>query len=77
MAPKRLPRGSRKDPATLFYEVERAHKEKWGEIAAHAGMSPSALFDLMVDNLELDDRGFPTWLPAQPLRDGELPIDSA
>lgn len=77
MAPKRLPRGTRKDGVTLFYEVERENKSTWAAVAEHAGMSPSALFDVMVTHLELDERGYPVWLPEQPLRDGELPIDPA
>lgn len=77
MTPRRLPRGTRIDPVTLGYDVERVNKDRWASLAAHVGMSPSALFDQMVENLPLDDRGFPTWLPEQPLRDGELPIDSA
>lgn len=77
MTPRRLPRGTRKDPVTLGYDVERQNKDQWGKIAAHVGMSPSALFDLMVENIQLDERGYPVWLPQKPTRDGELPIDSA
>ncbi|WP_448812163.1 hypothetical protein [Agromyces bauzanensis] len=73
----RLPRGTRIDPVTLGYDVERANKNKWKGIADHVGISPSALFDAMVENIELDDRGYPTWLPEQPLKDGELPIAPA
>ncbi|WP_344257677.1 hypothetical protein [Agromyces humatus] len=62
---------------TLGYDVERTNKDRWADIAAHVGMSPSALFDRMVENIELDGRGYPTWLPEQPLKDGELPIDPA
>ncbi|AYG05545.1 hypothetical protein [Gryllotalpicola protaetiae] len=61
MAPRRLPRGSRKNPATLFYDVEKANKDRWSEIAARAEVSPSALFDRMVETIELDERGLPTW----------------
>lgn len=77
MATKRLPRGTRVDPVSLGYDVERGNKDTWAMWARHAGFSPSAFFDLMVENTQLDDRGFPPWLPEQPLRDGELPIDPA
>jgi hypothetical protein len=62
---------------TLGYDVERTSKDQWKRIADHVGISPSALFDLMVENIELDDRGYPVWLPVKPAPDGELPIDSA
>jgi hypothetical protein len=77
MAARRLPRGTRLDAVTLFYEVEREHKERWATIADHVGLSPSALFDVMVANIQLDERGYPIWMPEKPQRDGELPIDTA
>lgn len=77
MTVRRLPRGTRKDPVTLGYDVERANKDRWAAIATHVGMSPSALFDRMVENVQLDGRGRPVWLPTEPLADGELPIDAA
>lgn len=77
MTPRRRARGSLREPVSLGYDVERDNKERWKAIAAHAGVSPSFLFDLMVENIELTDRGVPTWFPEQPqIGDGELPIDS-
>ncbi len=77
MTARRLPRGTRVDPVTLGYDVERPNKERWAQIASHSGMSASALFDLMVENIELDADGRPVWLPEQTALDaGELPINS-
>lgn len=76
MVQRRLPRGTRIDAVTLGYEVERSSKERWAQIAEHVGISQSALFDVMVQNMQLDERGYPVWLPEKPARDGELPIDS-
>lgn len=58
---------------TLGYDVERVNKNRWADIAAAAGISPSALFDRMVETIELDEHGAPTWFdrPAE-----ELPIDT-
>jgi len=77
MAVRRLPRGTRIHPVTLGYDVERVNKDRWAGIAEHVGMSASALFDRMVENIALDELGYPLWLPEQPLLDGELPIDPA
>ncbi|MCS5524831.1 hypothetical protein NY551_19010 [Curtobacterium flaccumfaciens pv. oortii] len=74
MTPRRLPRGTRKDPVTLGYDVERVNKDKWAEIAADAGVSPSALFDRMVETIERDENGVPTWFKRS---DEELPIEPA
>lgn len=78
-APKlpRRPRGSLREPTSLGWNVELDNKEKWQKIAAHAGVSAAALFDMMVETLELDPRGYPSWFVAPPLDDGELPIDAA
>lgn len=73
MTPRRLPRNTRVDPVDLGYEVERANKDRWKAIATQAGVSPSALFDRMVENIQLDEHGVPVWLPEH---EG-LPIDSA
>ena len=71
MAPRRLPRGTRKEPVTLGYDVEKVNKDRWAQIASQSGMSPSALFDRMVETIELDESGRHVWLPAA---EG-LPID--
>lgn len=73
----RRPRGSLVDPQMLGYEVERVNKERWDALADYVEMSPSELFDLMVENIQLDAYGRPVWLPSQPLKDGVLPIDTA
>lgn len=74
MAAPRRPRGSIREPTTLGWDVERANKEAWSRLAAHVGVSAAALFDMMVENQELDARGYPSWFVAPPLQDGELPI---
>ena len=72
MTPPRRPRGSRKDPVAIGYDVERENKDRWADIARNAGVSPSALFDLMVESIELDEHGVPLWFK----RPEELPIDA-
>lgn len=70
--------------------VERTSRDRWKEIADHNGISPSAMFDAMVDNIELTMSGRPVWLPEpliepsaeapkppRPPKDGELRIDDA
>lgn len=86
MVAKRRPWGTRKDPFFYGLSVERANAERWKRIAEHNGISASAMFDLMVENIELTMSGRPVWLPA-PLvepesltrtpKDGELHIDAA
>ncbi|GAB3611573.1 hypothetical protein GCM10027414_36990 [Humibacter ginsengiterrae] len=72
MAPRRLPRGTRKDPVSLGYAVERENKQRWEQIAKNCGVSSAALFDVMVETVELDAHGRPVWFP-----DTEgLPIDA-
>lgn len=76
MTTARRPRGSIKDPVDLGWRVERSNKERFAQLAKKAGMSNAALFDLMVETLELDDRGVPTWVPRKD-KEGQLPIDKA
>lgn len=77
MAAKRIPRGTRVDPVSLGYVVEKNVRDRFAQIAEHSGMSSAALFESMVNAMPLDERGFPTWLPSRPeLKDGELPIDA-
>ena len=77
MAP-RLPRNSRVSPVTAGWEIEKSNRDRFNQLAAHVGMSGGALFDLMVENIELDHTGRPTCLPADPnAEDGVLPIDAA
>lgn len=75
MAPRRLPRGTRVDPVALGYVVERPAKERFDGIASSMGISSAALFDLMIETMPVNDRGWPAWLPESPRPDGELPID--
>jgi len=63
-----------KDPIPLGWRVERENRDKFTELAAKAGISGAALFDMMVETLELDDRGLPAWLPRDDSK-GQLPID--
>lgn len=85
---RRLPRNTRKDPVVFPLSVERHNRDRWKEIAEHNGISPSAMFDAMVTNIQLTMGGRPVWLPepllepvaadaARPTKDGELPIDPA
>lgn len=76
MAP-RLPRGTRQRPVTAGWEIELESREFFNRLAAHSGMSAGALFDSLMPHIPLDHRGRPTWLPPEPLKDGELPIDPA
>lgn len=63
-----------KDPIPLGWRVERESRDRFSELAAKADLSGAALFDLMVQTLELDDRGLPTWVPRDDDKD-QLPID--
>lgn len=74
MSTPRRPKGSMKDPIPLGWRVERESRDKFTDLAAKAGISGAALFDLMVETLEIDDRGLPTWVPRDDSR-GQLPID--
>lgn len=74
MSTPRRPRGSVTDPIALGWKVQRENKDLFADLAAKAGLSGAALFDLMVENLELDERGLPAWIP-QDDPEGHLPID--
>lgn len=74
MSSPRRPRGSVQDPIAMGWKVQRENKDFFAHLASKAGMSGAALFDLMVENLELDDRGLPTWVPREDSK-GQLPID--
>lgn len=76
MAP-RLPRGTRVAPVTAGWEIEKSTRERFNAIAARSGMSGGALLDQLAEHMPLDERGRPLWLPAEPPKDGELPIGSA
>lgn len=76
MSTPRRPKGSVRDPIPLGWRVERESRDTFTQLAAKAGISGAALFDLMVQSLELDDRGLPTWVPHEDSK-GQLPIDKA
>lgn len=66
------------DPQQLGLTVNGRSKSALEAIADSQEMSPSELFDLMVEHLQtqLDPYGRPVWLPTRPPKDGVLPIDS-
>lgn len=76
MAP-RLPRNTRVEPVTAGWEIEKATRERISAIAERSNMSAGALLDQLAQHMPLDERGRALWLPPVPLKDGELPIDSA
>lgn len=73
----RLPRGTRVSPVTAGWSIEKASRDRFNAIAERNGMSAGAMFDLLIENMPLDLRGRPLWLPAVEPKDGELPIDAA
>lgn len=73
---KRRPRGSLKDPVPVGWAVERASKEHFAELATRAGYTSAAFLDLMMNSIDLDEHGTPTWVPKK-IREGQLPIDKA
>lgn len=66
MTAPRLPRGTRVKPVTAGWKIEETSRDRWNAIAEHSGYSAGALFDLMVETIELDYTGRPTWLPEDP-----------
>lgn len=74
MTSPRRPRGSVDDPIALGWKVQRKNKDFFTELASKAGLSGAAMFDLMIENLELDERGLPAWAPMKD-DEGKLPID--
>ena len=78
MAAPRLPRGTREKPVTAGWWIEKRSRDRWNAIAARFGISSGALFDLMVQSIEVDGPERPSWLPEDPTAgDGVLPIDTA
>lgn len=67
-------RGALKDPKPLGWKVESKNKDCFAALAEKSGYSAAAFFDLMIDTLELDDRGVPSWVPTEDNK-GQLPID--
>lgn len=73
----RRPRGTMVQPTNLGYEVEFTSKKRWEALAQELEISPSELFDVMVEHLPIDAYGRPTWFPERPLKDGMLRVPAA
>lgn len=80
MAARRLPRGTRStsETVTAGWKIDVRSRDRWNAIAERLGVSGAALFDLMVESIEVDGPNRPEWLPEDPRAgDGVLPIDAA
>ncbi|GAA1821419.1 hypothetical protein [Agromyces neolithicus] len=75
--PYRRKRGTMVKPVRAGWEIEERTKMKLETLAYHLKVSPSRFLEELVDHIEVDVRGYPTWWPQAELQDGELPIDSA
>lgn len=75
--PRRRKRGTLVDPVPLGWAVERPTKERIDALARNAGVSSAVMLEHIVANLVVSDRGLPATWPDPPLKDGELPIDTA
>lgn len=75
--PYRRTRGTIVEPVRAGWEIERLKKDKVTAIARRLHVSPSVFVEALIDQIELDLRGIPTWWPEQELADGEMPIDTA
>ena len=73
--PHARPRGGLKNPKPLGWKVESANKDYFAQLAEKSGYSAASFFDLMIETLELDERGLPTWVPRKN-DEGQLPINS-
>lgn len=69
----RQPKGSRVDAVQVHWIIDRASKKSIDDAARRAGVSASAFIDRLVEHLELDDTGLPTWWPETDASE-ELPI---
>lgn len=65
------------DPQQLGYTVNGTSKHRWEHLADGLKVSPSELFDIMVQNLQLDGYGRPVWFPEPPTEDGVLQMPAA
>lgn len=65
------------DPRQLGYTVNGQSKRIWEEDADAEQLSPSEMFDLMVEYMPRDANGRPAWLPPRTSEDGVLPIEAA
>jgi len=60
MSPRRK-RGTLKDPTGIHWDVERASKEKFDALAKLGGVSSAVFFERVVDHIEVNELGLPTW----------------
>ena len=72
----RRPNGTVGETLITGWRIRKANKRQVAAVAAAAGISESALVDLMIEKLPLTDQGIPSWLPEKD-RSEELPIDPA
>jgi len=66
------------DPHQLGLTVHGRNKARWEDLAEFLKVSPSELFDTMVENLQVDEYGRPVWFP-KPMdeEDGMLRMPAA
>lgn len=70
MAQPRRPKGSLRDPLRVGVTIERTTDDRFAAIARSTGISKSALFEWVINSLELDENGVPVeWDPEE-----ELPL---
>lgn len=62
------------NPVALGWRVSSANRDRVTALARKSHMSAAAFFELMVENLQLDERGVPGWVPHDE-DEGQLPID--
>lgn len=74
MAAQRLPRGTRVNPKRVGWLIEETKKERFEQLAAHAGVSAAVFLERVIDHLdeELTDRGLPPWWPEPETNPEEL-----
>lgn len=75
-SPYRRKRGTVVKPVRAGWEIEQRTKQRVEALALHLKVSPSYFVEQLVDHIEVDVRGVPTWWPQTELDDGELPIDA-
>lgn len=63
------------NPISVGYLIEQSSKDLLDGIALKAGVSSSAMLELVLQHTALNADGIPVWF-TRPETDGELPIDS-
>ena len=76
MATRRRPRGTLVDPVAIGYEIERSAKQRLDAIARNSGVSGSYMLQLLIERLELNEKGVPKWWTPISSEE-ELPIPAA